>query len=87
MATYFIFSDEAGAYQSNPSDSFCRRRPLYIRSAVIMDVESWAILKEEFFELKKKNELPTEKEIKWSYLWSLTKHQNNNEPITENKPY
>lgn len=87
MATYLVFSDEAGEYRADHSDAFCKRRPYYVRSAVILDVESWALLKEKFFELKKKKKLPTDKEIKWSYLWSLTKHYNNQESIPANKPY
>ena len=40
MATYLVFSDEAGEYRADPSDAFCKKRPYYVRSAVILDVES-----------------------------------------------
>lgn len=87
MATYFVFSDEAGGYRSNPDLSFCIKQPYYVRSGVIIDVDSWNFLKSKFFELKRVNNIPTNKEIKWSYLWSLTKHANNKEIIPIDKPY
>lgn len=87
MVTYFVFSDESGEYRANPDDAFCKRRPYYVRSAVILSAEDWALLKEKCFELKGGYGLPTDKEVKWSYLWSLTKHHNSQESIPTNKPY
>jgi len=87
MATYFVFSDESGEYRASPNDIFCKRRPYYVRSAVILSVEDWALLREKYSELKGEYNLPTNKEIKWSYLWSLTKHYNNQESIPSKKPY
>ena len=87
MATYFVFSDESGEYRANPTDSFCKRRPYYVRSAVILSVEDWALLRGKYIELKGEYNLPIDKEIKWSYLWSLTKHYSNQELIPTDKSY
>jgi hypothetical protein len=87
MTTYFVFSDENGEYKPTPNAHFCGNYPFYIRSAVILDVESWTQLKNQFTNLKLSYELPVNKEIKWSYLWSLTKQIDNLEVITPDKPY
>lgn len=87
MATYFLFSDEAGQYRRNPTGTFCNRYPFYVRSAVLIDVDSWITLKDDFFALKQQSGLPINKEIKWSYLWSLTKHYNNREAIPSDADY
>lgn len=87
MATFFLFSDEAGQYQRSPTGAFCKKYPFYIRSAVLLDVESWITLKDKFFSLKQQSGLPINKEIKWSYLWSLTKHNNNFEAIPTDADY
>lgn len=73
MTIYFAFSDEHGSYSRLKTPGFLRAHPWYIRSVVIIDAEQWKILENGYTELKIKNELPIEKEIKWSYLWSLNK--------------
>jgi hypothetical protein len=88
VATYFAFSDESGQYRDNASDNWCRRNPYYVRSAVLLDIESWRTLRSRFFALKKdKHGLPADREIKWSYIWSLHKHRQNNEGIPKRAPY
>lgn len=88
MTTYFVFSDETGQYVSNANEDLCTKHPHYIRSAVLLDVDSWRKLKEEYFKLKtEKYGLPADKEIKWSYLWSLKKHEMHNEVVPANKLY
>jgi hypothetical protein len=88
VTTYLVFSDETGQYVESADEDFCRRYPYYVRSAVLLDVESWRKLKEEYFKLKTgKYSLPADKEIKWSYLWSLKKHFRNNEVIPEGREY
>lgn len=87
MNTYFAFSDESGQYRDNVSNNWCRRNPYYVRSIVLLDVESWRTLKEQFFALKDKHGLSPDKEIKWSYVWSLHKHRQNNEGIPKSAPY
>ncbi len=87
MATYFVFSDESGAYKQNRGPNYLRKRPYYVRSALMIDVDNWIKLKERFIEVKKSKNLPLDKEIKWSYLWSLKKHRNNNETIPADRPY
>lgn len=87
MGTYFVFSDEAGQYTDNPNLRFLRGEPYYVRSAVVLNIESWVSLKEKYFELKKEYKLPIEKEIKWSYLWLLRWHHRYHRPISPRKPY
>ena len=40
-----------------------------------------------FRDMKKSFDLPLEKEIKWSYHWSLQKYQKNSRTIPENQPF
>ena len=87
MTTYFAFSDESGQYGENASSRFCHAWPYYVRSAVLIDIESWRILKDRFFDLKGQYGLPPDKEIKWSYVWSLEKHRQRNAFIPQDKPY
>lgn len=87
MSTFLVFSDETGQYKTGASSNFYRKYPYYIRSAVILDVESWSTLKTEFHNLKRMNNLPIDKEIKWSYLWLIKQHQDSKENIPPDRPY
>ncbi len=73
MAIYFAFSDENGVYHANRNENFLSRHPFYVRCTVIINGDEWKKLNLLFVQLKKKYNLPVEKEIKWSYLWSLKK--------------
>lgn len=41
MSNYFVFTDEAGAYQRRPSDAHIRSHPFYVRSNVLMDIDDY----------------------------------------------
>jgi hypothetical protein len=52
-----------------------------------MDAQEYKKLTNKFLYKKRKYRLPQDREIKWSYLWSLRKHVINGEPIDERKKY
>jgi hypothetical protein len=52
-----------------------------------MLASDWKKLNLKFREIKKEFNLPLEKEIKWSYLWSLWKYQRNSQNIPENEQF
>ncbi len=88
MTIYFAFSDECGDYRSERSTYFNTSHPFYIRSSLLMKSNDWLSLQKKFLTIKEKYNIPIEKEVKWSYLWSLWYHKvKNNEKIAENKPY
>ena len=84
MSIYFVFSDECGKYKQKRNNSFLERHPYYARSALIMCADEWKKLNDSFISLKLKYGLPKEKEIKWSYAWSLRNYYKKQEPITKN---
>lgn len=73
MANYFVFTDEAGAYQSHTSSAFRKSHPFYIRANVLMSMEDYRVFQEEMKTLNAMYEIPIEEEIKWADLWSLHK--------------
>lgn len=81
MSNYFVFTDEAGAYQKNPSDSHIRSHPFYIRSNVVMSVDDYREYQIEMQRINGEYELPFDYEIKWSDLWSKVKGNPPNELI------
>ncbi len=87
MSIYFAFSDENGEYKPEPGKNFLRSHPFYVRTTALIDGDEYKKLSNKFLYKKRKFDLPEDKEIKWSYLWSLRKHKLNSEEITEDKPY
>ena len=71
--TYFVFTDEAGAYNKRPNEKFRRSHPFYIRSNVRMSADDYSLFQNEIEELNKKYGVPVEEEIKWSDLWEIHK--------------
>lgn len=87
MAIYFAFSDECGSYNRFRSSRFIRSHPFYARATLIIDAQSWKSLEARFLSLKSELQLPADREIKWSYLWSLEKHRRNDESIPQKASY
>jgi len=87
MATYFVFSDEAGGYKEKRDQRYLKGHPYYVRSAVIISDKDWIILKASFLSLKEKHSLPTNREIKWNYIWSLKQHRERGEEVIKEKRY
>lgn len=87
MRTYFVYSDEYGSYVKEPKENFLKSHPFYIRSVVILDSEEWRKFDQKIRKLKDQYKLPSKKEIKWSYLWSLQSHEKSSKPITEKDAY
>ena len=71
--TYYIFTDEAGAYNKRPSESFRRSHPFYIRANARLSINDYRIFQKEIQELNAKYGVPVGEEIKWSDLWEITK--------------
>lgn len=87
MSLYFVFSDEYGSYFKDKTKNSLSAHPFYIRSALIILAEEWKILHNSFIELKKRYNLPIDKEIKWSYLWSLRKYKIDNKLISNKSEF
>jgi hypothetical protein len=71
--TYYFFTDEAGAYNKRPSESFRRSHPFYIRVNARLSIDDYRIFQKEIQELNAKYGIPVGEEIKWSDLWEITK--------------
>lgn len=87
MSTYFGFSDERGLYEKDQSDTSIRSHPYYLRGTFLFDSKEWINLNQAGIDLKNKYDLPPEREIKWSYLWSLQKNLNNTRGIKKTDKY
>ena len=83
MSNYFVFTDEAGAYQRRPSDAHIRSHPFYIRSNVLMDIDDYRQYQIEMQRISGEYEIPFDEEIKWSDLWSKTKGNPQNDMIAQ----
>lgn len=68
---YYIFTDEAGAYNKRPSESFRRSHPFYIRANVRLSASDYRVFQREIQELNTKYGVPVGEEIKWSDLWEF----------------
>lgn len=86
MSNYFIFTDEAGAYQKHPSDAHIRSHPFYIRSNVMMSIDDYRQYQIDMQRINGEYEIPFDHEIKWSDLWSKTKGRPRNELIAQLSP-
>lgn len=78
---YFVFTDEAGAYQRRPSDAHIRSHPFYIRSNVVMAIDDYRQYQIDMQRISGEYEIPFDEEIKWSDLWSKTKGNPRNDLI------
>ncbi len=67
LSNYFIFTDEAGVYQKDPSDAHIRSHPFYIRSIVKMTIDDYRQYQIEMQRINGEYEIPFDQEIKWSY--------------------
>lgn len=83
MSIYFIFCDEYGKYQKEKTEKYLKSHPYYIRATLIINASEWKKLNSDFIDLKKNYNLPIEKELKWSYLWTLRSYKKNNKKIPE----
>lgn len=81
MSNYFVFTDEAGAYQHRPSDAHIRSHPFYIRSNVLMDIDDYRQYQIKMQRIAGEYEIHFDEEIKWSDLWSKTKGNPRNDLI------
>jgi len=88
MSTFFVFSDEAGEYRRDRTDKFIQINPDYCKASIITDAADWKWLRDELCDLKESIlKIAPDKEVKWSYLWSLYKSRKNKTPISQDKPY
>lgn len=79
MSNYFVFTDEAGAYQKTPVDDHICSHPFYISSNVEMSIEDYRQYQIEMQRINGEYEIPFDREIKWSDLWSNT----NGKPLND----
>lgn len=84
---HFAFSDECGNYIKDRNKGFIRSHPYYIRVTFLIRALEYKELSNRFVAKKREYNLPEDKEIKWSYLWSLRKHEKNDKEIREHKDY
>jgi len=87
MAVHFVFSDEAGDYHSSPGQRFLRANPYFIRAGVVTKGEDWPMLRDNFYRLQNDSHLPTDCELKWSYICSIIAHRKRGEIIPDGRPY
>ena len=77
MSIFFAFSDENGDYKKEKTKNFLRAHPYYCRCTLIINGLDWKTLNHYFLEIKNNYDLPENREIKWSYIWSLRKQRIN----------
>jgi hypothetical protein len=87
MPTYFAFNDDYGHYKPKPSNKHLRSHPFYLRATLIVRSDEYIKLSNKINYRKRKFGFPEDREIKWSYPWSLRKHFKNNKPITSKYRY
>ena len=66
---FFVFTDEAGAYNKLPSEPFRRSHPFYIRSNTYLSANDYRVFQGEVQALNKRYGIPVGEEVKWSDLW------------------
>ncbi len=69
MDTFFVFTDEAGAYNKLQSEPFRRSHPFYIRSNTYLSTDDYRAFQGEVQALNKRYGIPVGEEVKWSDLW------------------
>lgn len=86
MNSYFVFTDEAGAYKGNDAtDRFRHSHPFYIRSNVLMTAEEYRTYQKDMQTLNAMYEIPIDDEVKWDDLWALHKGNLRTEAISKMK--
>lgn len=83
LSNYFVFTDEAGAYQKSPSDAHIRSHPFYIRANVCMSIDDYRLYQIEMQRVNGEYEIPFDEEIKWSDLWSKERKKPRNDRISQ----
>lgn len=83
MNNYYVFTDEAGAYQKCPNDAHIRSHPFYIRANVLMSIDDYRQYQIDMQRINGEYEIPFNEEIKWSDLWSKTKRNPRNDLIAQ----
>lgn len=83
MGTYFLFSDECGAYIPEPNEGFLSSHPYYVRTSLLVPSSEYRDLCQSYIELKHQFDLPAEKEIKWSNQWTLRKIQKSGDELSK----
>ena len=73
MESYYVFSDEAGVYSNNPSNSFLKSHRYYVRANVMIKVDDYSIYQEKIKALNNNYKIPINEEIKWSDPWRKIK--------------
>lgn len=74
MSSYFVFTDEAGAYKGNDaSDKFRKNHPFYIRANVLISAEEYRAFQKDMQTHNAMYEIPIDEEVKWEDLWALHK--------------
>ena len=86
MSNYFVFTDEAGAYKKNPSESHIRSHPFYIRANVRMSIDDYRKYQIAMQRVAGMYEIPLDEEIKWSDLWRKNKDNPRSEFISKLSP-
>ena len=71
MDTFFVFTDEAGAYNKLPCEPFRRSHPFYIRSNTFLSVDDYRVFQGEVQAVDKLYGIPVGEEVKWSDLWKI----------------
>jgi hypothetical protein len=84
MATYFVFSDEAGQYGSKRTPG---AQSYFVRSATYFNSAYWRDIRTKLDQIKNDTCLRQSIELKWSYIWSLRKHERDGKNIDPKKPY
>lgn len=87
MTIYFASSDESGSFRRKMSKRYIRSHPYYVRATVITLGSDWKELRNQLTSLRERFRIPNIVEVKWSYIWSIWKHNKNNEKIHKKKPY
>lgn len=81
LSNYFVFTDEAGAYQKNPNGAHIRSHPFYIRANVCISIDDYRQYQIEMQRINGEYEIPFDEEIKWSDLWIKKKNKSRNDLI------
>lgn len=87
MPIFFAFSDESGGYRTDRTERYLEKHPYYVRATYVIEAEEWKKLNNDFLLLKDRYNLPRDKEVKWSYIWSLRSHQQYKKVVPASKPY
>lgn len=87
MPIYFASSDESGNYRRDASEKFVKSNPFYSRCTVLTKANNWKVLRQSLHDIRMQYELPDQVEVKWSHIWSISKHERKNEKIPPNRPY